>query len=268
MKKSASDVLDPVAAYDRVAPFFADIARRRRQYLESIDELIGARVPSGSRSMLDVGAGDGKRARQIARRAGLDETVFLEPSAEMIKGAENSCGILRMRAEDLGLENSEPANRRFDVITCLWNVLGHVRPAKTRAHVVRQLGRLLSPNGVLFLDVNHRYNARAYGRLRTAGRFLHDRLWPGESNGDVTVSWSFGDLRCHTYGHVFSDREIRQLAAEAELEICERMVVDYDTGDVKRCGWEGNLFYIFRRRSSASDCCNVSQTSCTSASVI
>jgi SAM-dependent methyltransferase len=273
MKKPASNVLDPVAAYDRVAPFFSDISQQRQRYLDSIDELTAARIPSGSRSLLDVGAGDGKLARQIASKAGLDEIVFLEPSSEMMKDSWNSAGIWKVCVEDLDLENLGPAdagfaNRQFDVITCLWNVLGHIRPSGTRVHVLRQLGRLLSPGGFLFFDVNYRYNARSYGLVRTAGRFLHDQFWPRESNGDVTVSWNFGDLSCCTYGHVFTDREIRQLAAEAELMVAERVVVDYDTGDVRRRGWEGNLLYVFRRRSSANDACNVSQTTCTSASVI
>lgn len=276
MKTLAGDVLEPVAAYGRVAPFFPDISRQRKRYLESINQLTVARVPSGSRSLLDVGAGDGKRAQKIAREAGLDEVVLLEPSAEMMKDSAPSAEIWKIRAEDLGkdlgknlaCEYAGHGDRRFDVITCLWNVLGHIRPAQTRVRVLAQLARRLSPNGLLFLDVNHRYNVRAYGLARTAGRFLYDQLVPGDSNGDVTVSWSFGDLSCRTYGHVFTDGEILQLAAEADLMVSERVVVDYDTGEVKQRGWEGNLFYVFRRRSSADDCCSVSQTSCTSAAVI
>jgi len=270
MKRPGDDVLDPIAAYDRVAPFFADITQRRKPYLESIDQLTVARIRWGGKSLLDVGAGDGKRALQIARQAGLHEVVLLEPSAEMMKASESSAIIWRVRAEDSELENlnSEERNCGFDVITCLWNVLGHIRPAKSRVQVLARLARLLSPGGVLFLDVNHRYNARSYGVLKTAGRFLHDQVWPGETNGDVTVNWNFGNMNCSTYGHVFSDGEVRQLAAEADLMVSERVVIDYDTGDIKVYGWEGNLFYVLRRRSSASDSFSWSQTSSTSADVI
>jgi SAM-dependent methyltransferase len=267
MKKPV-DVLDPVPAYDRVSPFFSEISQRRKRYLDSIDQLTVARVPSGSRSLLDVGAGDGKRARRIANKAGLSDVILLEPSAGMMKDYPDSAGIWKLRAEDLGPDNAGTGNHLFDVITCLWNVLGHIRPAKTRVQVLRQLSRRLTPEGVLFLDVNHRYNLRSYGLIRTAGRFLYDQLSPGETNGDVTVSWSFGDVRCRTYGHVFTDREIRRLAGDADLVVTELVVVDYETGEAKRRAWEGNLFYVFRPRSSVNDCCNVSQTSCTSASVI
>jgi SAM-dependent methyltransferase len=257
MNRPSDDVLDPVAAYERVAPFFSEISQKRKRYLESINGLTLARIPSGSTSLLDVGAGDGKRALQIAGKARIKDVVLLEPSAEMMKESAGAARIWRCRVEDLGKEH----DRQFDVIICLWNVLGHIRPAKTRLEVLRQLGRLLSADGLLFLDVNHRYNVSSYGLLRTAGRFLYDKLRPSESNGDVTVTWNFGDLSCRTYGHVFTDREIRLLAADAELMVEERVVVDYDEGEVKRRGWEGNLFYVLRRRSSSSDALSVLQTS-------
>jgi SAM-dependent methyltransferase len=256
MKQPTDEVLDPVAAYERMGPFFSEISKKRERYLESIDRLVLSRIPSGSRSLLDVGAGDGKRARQIARKAGLNEVVLLEPSAAMMKEFEGEARIWNLRAEDL-----EERGRQFDVITCLWNVLGHIRPEQTRVGVLHKLGRLLSPDGRLFLDVNHRYNVSSYGSLRTAGRFLYDQIWRGESNGDVTVSWNFGDLRCRTYGHVFTDREVRQLAKDADLIVDERVVVDYDSGEVKQHAWDGNLFYVFRRGSSSSNALNVSQTS-------
>jgi 2-polyprenyl-3-methyl-5-hydroxy-6-metoxy-1,4-benzoquinol methylase len=270
MKRPSDAVLDPVAAYDRVAPFFSDITQRRNRYLESIDQLTVARIPVGSRSLLDVGAGDGKRGLQIARKAGLHEVVLLEPSTGMMRESESGARIWRIRAEDLELENLNSAerNRGFHVITCLWNVLGHIRPAKTRVQVLARLERLLSPEGVMFLDVNHRYNARSYGQLRTAGRFLHDQLWPGETNGDVTVNWNFGNMGCRTYGHLFSDPEIRQLTSDANLIVSESVVVDYETGEIKHRAWKGNLFYVLRRRSSASNSFNRSQTSPTSTAVI
>jgi SAM-dependent methyltransferase len=270
MKRPNDEVLEPVSAYDRVAPFFSEITQPRKRYLESIDQLTVARIPSGSRSLLDVGAGDGKRGLQIAGKAGLHDVVLLEPSAGMMKESENAARIWKIRVEDLELENRNSAERGcgFDVITCLWNVLGHIRSAKTRLQVLARLSRLLSPEGVLFLDVNHRYNARSYGLLRTAGRFLHDQLWPRETNGDVTVNWNFGEVDCCTYGHVFSAHEIRQLVSKASLMVSERVVVDYQTGEIKRWGWEGSLFYVLRRCNSASDSFNRSQTSSTSAAVI
>jgi len=50
------ELLDPVAAYDRVAPVYAGLSEQRRAYLDAIERLIVGEVPARSRSLLDVGA--------------------------------------------------------------------------------------------------------------------------------------------------------------------------------------------------------------------
>jgi SAM-dependent methyltransferase len=246
-----SQILDPVAAYDRLAPFYAQIANARRQYLESIERLIIARVSSGSHSMLDVGAGDGARALRIAKASNLDDVVLLEPSREMVKSCPAATEVWAIRAEELSAEliKKRDPDRRFDIIVCLWNVLGHIGPHASRVLVLRQLGSMLSPPGILFVDVNHRYNIRSYRLGKTISRFLYDQLWPAEENGDVTPTWDIDDVKCSTYGHVFTDKEMRKLAAAAHLNIEERLVIDYDTGALRRFGYEGNLLYVLRQRS-------------------
>jgi 2-polyprenyl-3-methyl-5-hydroxy-6-metoxy-1,4-benzoquinol methylase len=255
------ELLDPVTAFDRLAPFYREIARPRQRYLNRIERLVIARVPAGSRSLLDVGAGDGVRTSIIAQGAGLRDAVLLEPSVEMARNCRGPAEFWAIRAEELGSTGRDgnrtgnlrsPEGRRFDVITCLWNVLGHIRPAENRAHVLCELGRMLSTRGAMFLDVNHRYNVGSYGLFRTAGRYVFDRLSPGEANGDVTASWKLGAARCSAYGHVFTDREVRGLAAGAGLTIRERMVVDYERGAVRRFGFEGNLLYVFHRSQPES----------------
>src|SRR5580704_17421146 len=121
-------ILDPVAAYDRIRPVFARIAEKRRAYLDSVDQLVISGIPTGARSMLDVGSGDGVRARRIAQARNIAELVLLEPSVAM-QGAEPK--VQTMRAEELHLIDGE-----FDVITCLWNVLGHIFPAASRLEVL------------------------------------------------------------------------------------------------------------------------------------
>jgi 2-polyprenyl-3-methyl-5-hydroxy-6-metoxy-1,4-benzoquinol methylase len=142
-----------------------------------------------------------------------------------------------MRAEDL-----HQIAERFDAITCLWNVMGHIFPADARAEVLQQFARLVAPGGRIFLDVNHRYNSRSYGIVPTIGRFLHDRLLPNETNGDVEVNWGV----CTTRGHVFTDREMKRLFQAANLTIEKRVIVDYATGQLRRGSWQGNLFYVLR----------------------
>ncbi len=237
-------MLDPITAYDRIAPVFARIAEKRRLYLDSIDRLVISGIPSGSRSLLDVGAGDGSRARRIVQARNIAQHLLLEPSVAM--QGDNATGRT-IRAEDLHSLHGE-----FDVITCLWNVLGHIFPSTSRLEVLNQFARLLSPQGRIFIDVQHRYNVRHYGAIPTALRFLRDRLKWNETNGDVVVAWDVEQVRCATRGHVFTHREFRSLAQAAGLNIENRFVVDYATGECRRWSVEGHLLYVLERSAARS----------------
>ena len=197
--------------------------------------------------MLDVGAGDGRRGRRIAQAREIDDLVLLEPSVAMQGNHGSGATFRTMRAEKLHAVTGE-----FDVITCLWNVLGHIFPAATRAEVLHQFARLVSPQGKIFVDLHHRYNMRHYGAIPTALRFLRDRLMWKESNGDVVVAWNLEHGPCTTRGHVFTGREFRSLAQAAGLNIEARYVVDYASGQCRRWAIEGHLLYVLRRIASPS----------------
>jgi len=249
-------VLDPIAAYDRIAPVFAHITAERRAYLDGVDRLVISEMPAQSRSLQDVGSGDGRRARRISQARGIAQLVLVEPAVAMqaaMQGANGAgAGFLTLRAEELSTLAGE-----FDAITGLWNVLGHIFPAASRTQVLREFARLVSPQGRIFVDVQHRYNARHYGVLPTAGRFLKDRLRWSEDNGDVSVDWDVEGVLCTTRGHVFTHREFRSLAQAAGLKICKRLVVDYATGVGRRWSFAGHLLYVLERTALA----RVQQTS-------
>lgn len=236
------ELLDPVAAYDRIARIYASLAKQREAYLEAVDRLVVAETPPGSRSLLDVGAGDGTRAARIARDAGLRQVTLLEPSARMRSYHPATATVWAMRAQDLHSQQGP-----FDVITCLWNVLGHILPSAARVEVLRQIARMVSPQGMIFIDVNHRYNARHYGAFATAMRFLRDRVSPVGSHGDVRVVWDVEGRPCATTGHVFTHPEFSALAHAAGLRIEKRFVIDYASGQLSRRSLEGNLMYVLRR---------------------
>jgi len=249
----ADYVPEPVQAYDRISVSYPEIAGRRRKYLDSVDRLIMERIGGKGGSLLEVGAGDGERALRIAASAGIQEVVLLEPSAGMRSRMKAGPEIWPIRLEQLDCKQTPFAGRRFDAITCLWNVMGHIGSAKARAKALAQLRQLLAPDGLLFLDVNHRYNTFSYGFTRTAGRFVWDIVWPGVHHGDVVVNWEYGSSRrrCSTYGHVFTDREVQRLARTAGFSVDERIVIDYDEGCIRRFAFQGNLLYCLRRENPA-----------------
>src|SRR4029077_1527965 len=93
--------VDPVPAYDRIAPVFSRLAEQRKPYLDRIDQLVLSAIPPGARSMLDVGSGDGSRARRIAQSQGISELVLLEPSLAMQGNVAANAKVWTMRAEEL-----------------------------------------------------------------------------------------------------------------------------------------------------------------------
>jgi methyltransferase family protein len=295
---------DPVAAYDLLAAHYAGVSRRRELYLQSVEREIISRILPGSRSLLDIGAGDGTRAVSIAKQSGIERVVLVEPSSKMRlredallasepkedrlktssggaayfspgrqrwvesenervpEGRQTNCPTRRreiwpLRAEDL---SAESGTEQFDVITCLWNVLGHIPTAGKRQQALSAIACLLVLKGKFFLDVNHRYNLRSYGVLPTSARWIHDFFHRSERNGDVIAKWRVGEATISTYGHVFTHREIMRHAQAAGLEFEERIVIDYNDGRLCRWPVQGNLLYIFRR-SSRIDSSSAPQTS-------
>lgn len=240
--EAAAGQSDPVSVYDAVAPSFALLAAERRSYLDAIDRLIASHAPRGARSLLDAGAGDGRRSRLIASATGCGSIVLAEPSAGMRRASASPEGYV-----DLRIENLDRLEGEFDIILCLWNVIGHVFPHAGRAAAMAQFRRLLSPRGRLFIDVNHRYNAARYGIVRTAGRYLYDRLHPSERNGDVTAAWRLAGREYRVNGHVFATAEMERLAAAGGLGIERRFVVDCETGRERRFAAQGHLLYIMKR---------------------
>jgi 2-polyprenyl-3-methyl-5-hydroxy-6-metoxy-1,4-benzoquinol methylase len=261
--KSSHYFDDPVAAYSRLAPHFADLRERREQYLQSIENCILSRSPNNAKALLDVGAGDGSRALRIASQARIPYVVLVEPSKEMSAAAQGATEVWNVRAEEMGNRRAIRRNgeaTHFDVITCLWNVLGHVRGNENRERAMRAMNDLLAPGGSCFLDVTHRYNLRSYGVFRTMARFIRDSIFYKGEHADVTATWDLREEGISTYGHVFTDREIRRLARTAGLEIAERIVVDYESGKIRRFAFTGNLLYVLRRTSTI-DSARAPQTS-------
>ncbi len=150
---------------------------------------------------------------------------------------------------DLRVEELSRLEGSFDVIVCLWNVIGHVFPHAARVEAMRQFHRLLRPGGRVFVDVAHRYNAARYGAVRTAGRWLYDHVAPSDTHGDVTASWNLAGREYNVRGHVFTHREFAGMASAAGLVIARRIVVDYDSGAECSFGFQGNLVYIMERPS-------------------
>jgi SAM-dependent methyltransferase len=216
----------------------------RAEYLNAVDQLLIRYISAGADSLLDVGAGDGLRAARLAESRQFQTLVLVDPSEVMATFCRqrNATEVWSTAAEEL-----PESDHRFDVITCLWNVLGHVPDHKSRLTALRRMGSLLTEGGQIFLDVNNRYNARAYGWLPTLGRVLYDKVRPSVTNGDVKFSWHVDDSVIQTRGHVFTPGEMANLINRSGLKIGRRFTVDYQTGELRQTIFAGQLLYELRR---------------------
>ncbi len=226
--------------YDALAPFYRKYSSGKASYLDAIDELIIARIPPGARSLLDIGAGDGVRAAKIAHERGIATLVLVEPSEPMRQLCQQLTPTAIWPLEAQHLPDDGPS---FDVITCLWNVLGHIPTYAEREQALRKMAALLNPGGLLFFDVNNRHNAASYGWRRVAKNYISDLLSPDPRHGDVSFQWSINGTTIAAMGHLFTQAEVKRLLAQAGLHIRRRSVVDYRSGSEGRFVFQGQLLY-------------------------
>jgi 2-polyprenyl-3-methyl-5-hydroxy-6-metoxy-1,4-benzoquinol methylase len=233
--------LTPIAAYDAFAPYYSAYAKTRAPYLRKVEDVVIAHAPRAG-SLLDVGAGDGRRALRIAQSTDMRRTVLLEPSAGMRAQCPPGIEIWPYSASEI-----PDSGLQFDVLTCFWNVLGHLERPQQRVSALRKFRDLLAPRGMVFLDVSHRYNAESYGWCMTLLRMAGDFFLRSEKQGDVAVIWKVGAKTIHTTGHVFTQREIKRLVRSAGLKILRRWIVSYETGRETKLPLRGHLLYQLAR---------------------
>jgi 2-polyprenyl-3-methyl-5-hydroxy-6-metoxy-1,4-benzoquinol methylase len=236
---SSSDI------YDAMAPHYREYSARKIAYLSAVDRFVIEHAPRNPATLLDVGAGDGVRGKALAAELGARTTVLADASREMIA----RCKLLEV--SDCWLceaQNLPQTDLRFDVILCLWNVLGHLPDRASRVAALRGMRALLSPGGAVFFDVNNRQNARNYGRWRVMGRVLLDAIAPDDRRGDETFEWKVGEQTFPAMGHLFTPSEIGSIIEDSGLKVVERVAVDYASGELSSSPWAGQLLYHLGNR--------------------
>jgi SAM-dependent methyltransferase len=232
------------AAYDALAPHYRDYSRDKSVYLQAVDDVILQNLPPRPIRVLDVGAGDGVRGLSLARKMEAERIILAEPSPEMVKlcraaGAE----VWQCTAQEL-----PDSEGQFDVILSLWNVLGHVPTPAARIDALSRMSKLLAPAGRMFIDVNNRHNAAAYGRWRVMLRRLIDAIKPNHERGDVSFEWRVNGDVVPAMGHLFTPTEMAELLHCSGLQIIRRMTVDYITGQIAESPFKGQLVFILERQ--------------------
>ena len=224
--------------YDAIGDTYTRESQARQPYLDAIDAIVVDRaVAAGARTLLDVGCGDGRRLRRIVDQTGV-AAVGIDSSPRMVATAREA-GI---EAHVVDIVDPGPAwpfdGRGFDIVTALWNVVGHVGGPTDRHRALATMRGLLDDAGQLILDVNNRYNAAEYGWLAAVRNRVNDALRRG-SGGDFVIRRTVDGRDVETMTHVFSPGEIEALVHAAGLTPIESRFVDYADGRTDRGRWSG-----------------------------
>ena len=139
----------------------------------------------------------------------------------------------------------------MQVITCLWNVLGHLPSIHERKIALQRMELFLAHNGKIILDVSNRYNMAHYGAGVVIGNILKDVLFPYVSHGDETYTiYVNKKISIPSSCHFFSPFEIDTLIRKTKLQILEKKYIDYQTGKTVRTFLQGHIAYVLQRTSS------------------
>ncbi len=231
------------AAYDGLAPHYVEYARRRSAYLQGVDRCLVRWMSAGVASMLDVGSGDGSRAVRLAETIGATRLVLSDPSTAMVERCR------RHSVSDVwccAAEGLPDGPERFDLITCLWNVLAEVEGTSKRVQALTRMCACLSPRGRIVLDVHNRYNVATAGVARVAARMWRDLVRPSDSNGEIDVLWNVAGQQIPSRGYLFTPRDMSGLVLAAGLRVVHQTYLDYDTGAV-RGPWTGQMVFCGER---------------------
>ena len=229
--------------YDEITPFYRQYSEKKLLYLKSVDEFIIKNIINEANSLLEIGAGDGIRGMNIAKLTGIKNIVLNDNSEKMIEKCRELSPkeVWQCDAEDL-----EKYNKKFDIVTCLWNVLGHLKNQNCRIKALKNIKSLLNKDGIAFIDVNNRYNAESYGYFQVFKRIIHDFFIFNETNGDTNYFWEIEGNKINAMGHLFTPFEIENLIKKSGLRIYKKVIVNYDNGRITNCYLKGQLIYILK----------------------
>ncbi len=231
--------------YDQHAEAFAD----SRPRLAAGVKRVLAQVPSGAR-VLEVGCGDGKTARWLARHA----------APRFYLGVDSSEGMLERARRYSALDAAAQARRqpppafhlgadafvRLDVTASNWtNALGelpfdvilafavfhHLPGFETRARLMRELAGRLRPGGRMAMSNWQFLRSRRVGGHVVPWAALD--LKDGDVEpGDHLLSWERRGQRGLRYVHLLDEADARQLARQAGLQVLEVFSADGVSGDL------------------------------------
>ncbi|MBI3741767.1 MAG: class I SAM-dependent methyltransferase [Chloroflexi bacterium] len=115
-------------------------------------EFIQRRLPNPPyATILDLGCGEGRHARELSARDYRVTGIDVNPRALKKAHAMDS----RTKFVELDMRELEKLSNRFDAAICMWQSFGYF-DQETNANVLEQISCKLNPRGRLILDIYNR----------------------------------------------------------------------------------------------------------------
>lgn len=226
--------------YTKFVNQYSDYSQIRYKYISAVNSFIANQAKLFS-TIIDVGSGDGKRSKKIADFVKATKLTLLDNSEGMIGIARKLDGVSVIYS-DIASSKIQ-LNGKYKIVMCLWNVLGHISTNEKRKIAMLNMKNLMDIGGIIFLDVNNRYNIAQYGLKNVIKNICRDIFLPQKTNGDFEISFNIGSDYIKTMVHIFSPFEINKLIKQAGLKVMERKIINYKTGEFCHSIFGGQLVY-------------------------
>ena len=129
-------------------------------YLNTVDSVVKQYLKPDC-SIIDFGSGDGVRINNIVKNI-TTKLCLVENSYNMIaKIKEQYPDQVLISNQDFSNANFQ-TNGKYDIATCLWNVLGHLGNKDQVLSGLKNISKSIKQTGVVILDVNNRHNISQY----------------------------------------------------------------------------------------------------------
>lgn len=228
--------------YNKLAPFYREYSIGRSSYILAVDKILQKELTADKNSLLDLGAGDGERLLNALRehKTYLDNIYMVENSPNMIK--QINCPTYAKIIQDDFSSKTFNLKKQFDVISCLWNVLGHISE-RNILQALTNIKHHLSPKGIAIIDINNRQNIKQY-KWNAIKNCFKDIFLYNYKNGDINFSMDIRGNIVPAKVHLFSCNEFEGLIEKSGLIIKKRHFINYQTGKKVRNRFSGQICYI------------------------
>ena len=211
--------------YRNLVPFYRNYSKEKQEYLDGVDAQIIPYIQDGI-SLLDLGTGDGVRILNLLKKSKkiLKKVSLVDNCPEMLKCIKSN-NLVSVEKKDFSSKDFF-LDSKFDVITSLWNVLGHINSCMVIQSLMN-MARHLKNDGIIIIDVNNRYNCKQYGINAIKNYFL-DKISRIQT-GDFSFEFCFNNTKISSFVHLFSQEEIESFFQKSGLIIQKKLYINYRT---------------------------------------